>query len=234
MPHSDIHGSKGARPSPRLFAACHVLHRLSVPRHPPNALRRLISAADKTAHASGRLVSSSIAAVQPAAIIAGTIQPYRAPAPTVSQPQTPTPDRTAPVTFLFTMSNTHADRHRRHPPQSRLSYSGPSVSALAAAHGAARLARRLFGLGAPARSVMVDGGRDRTDDLKLAKLALSQLSYAPVARSAATRPIEASGGLLRSGTPEAERPTVCPPELWWAREDLNLRPHAYQARALTN
>jgi len=21
---------------------------------------------------------------------------------------------------------------------------------------------------------------------------------------------------------------------WWAREDLNLRPHAYQARALTN
>ena len=28
----------GARPSPRLFAACHVLHRLSVPRHPPDAL----------------------------------------------------------------------------------------------------------------------------------------------------------------------------------------------------
>ena len=42
MPHSEIHGSKGARPSPRLFAACHVLHRLSVPRHPPNALTRLI------------------------------------------------------------------------------------------------------------------------------------------------------------------------------------------------
>ncbi len=49
LPHSEIHGSKGARPSPRLFAACHVLHRLSVPRHPPNALRRLISAAGKTA-----------------------------------------------------------------------------------------------------------------------------------------------------------------------------------------
>ena len=49
LPHSEIHGSKGARPSPQLFAACHVLHRLSVPRHPPNALRRLISAADKTA-----------------------------------------------------------------------------------------------------------------------------------------------------------------------------------------
>ena len=54
------------------------------------------------------------------------------------------------------------------------------------------------------------GGRDRTDDLKLAKLALSQLSYAP-------------------GFMEAQ-----PYGKWWAREDLNLRPHAYQACALTN
>ena len=38
LPHSDIHGSKSARLSPWLFAACHVLHRLLVPRHPPNAL----------------------------------------------------------------------------------------------------------------------------------------------------------------------------------------------------
>ena len=38
LPHSDIHGSKPARGSPWLFAACHVLHRLLVPRPPPNAL----------------------------------------------------------------------------------------------------------------------------------------------------------------------------------------------------
>src|ERR1019366_6306599 len=38
LPHSDVHGSKPARGSPWLFAACHVLHRLLVPRHPPNAL----------------------------------------------------------------------------------------------------------------------------------------------------------------------------------------------------
>ena len=38
LPHSDISGSTSARLSPELFAACHVLHRLSVPRHPPNAL----------------------------------------------------------------------------------------------------------------------------------------------------------------------------------------------------
>ena len=49
------------------------------------------------------------------------------------------------------------------------------------------------------------GGRDRTDDLMLAKHALSQLSYAPTGK-----------------------------DRWWAREDLNFRPHAYQARALTN
>ena len=41
LPHSDIHGSKPARGSPWLLAACHVLHRLLVPRHPPNALLAL-------------------------------------------------------------------------------------------------------------------------------------------------------------------------------------------------
>jgi hypothetical protein len=52
--------------------------------------------------------------------------------------------------------------------------------------------------------------RDRTDDLMLAKHALSQLSYGPDRPAGARRP------------------------KWWAWEDLNLRPHAYQARALTN
>jgi hypothetical protein len=42
FPHSEICGSKGARASPQLIAACHVLHRLSVPRHPSEALMRLI------------------------------------------------------------------------------------------------------------------------------------------------------------------------------------------------
>src|SRR5262249_14394219 len=50
------------------------------------------------------------------------------------------------------------------------------------------------------------GGADRarTGDPLLAKQVLSQLSYGPAHRS------------------------------WWAREDLNFRPHAYQARALTS
>ena|GEM_PF-1317125 len=41
LPHSEIPGSKGARASPGLFAACHVLHRLSAPRHSPDALGSL-------------------------------------------------------------------------------------------------------------------------------------------------------------------------------------------------
>ena len=38
LPHSEIHGSKVACTSPWLIAACHVLHRLPEPRHPPYAL----------------------------------------------------------------------------------------------------------------------------------------------------------------------------------------------------
>ena len=50
--------------------------------------------------------------------------------------------------------------------------------------------------------------RDRTDDLMLAKHALSQLSYGPILVPANRR-------------------------RWWARVDSNYRPHAYQACALT-
>ena len=43
FPHSDIPGSLHICYSPRLFAACHVLLRLLVPRHSPYALRSLTS-----------------------------------------------------------------------------------------------------------------------------------------------------------------------------------------------
>ncbi len=41
LPHSDICGSMAMCASPQLFAACHVLHRLMVPRHSPCALCNL-------------------------------------------------------------------------------------------------------------------------------------------------------------------------------------------------
>ena len=41
FPHSEIPGSKGASPSPRLIAGSRVLHRRLAPRHPPYALSSL-------------------------------------------------------------------------------------------------------------------------------------------------------------------------------------------------
>ena len=43
FPHSDIPGLTDICSYPRLFAACHVLHRLLVPRHSPYALSSLTS-----------------------------------------------------------------------------------------------------------------------------------------------------------------------------------------------
>ncbi len=43
LPHSEISGSLLARSSPKLIAACHVLLRLSTPKHPPCTLRSLIA-----------------------------------------------------------------------------------------------------------------------------------------------------------------------------------------------
>ena len=41
FPHSEISGSMLICSSPKLIAACHVLHRLLMPRHSPCALLRL-------------------------------------------------------------------------------------------------------------------------------------------------------------------------------------------------
>ena len=43
LPHSDMRGSFHACRSPRLFAACRVLPRRRKPRHPPSAIRNLLS-----------------------------------------------------------------------------------------------------------------------------------------------------------------------------------------------
>ena len=49
FPHSDISGSLGMCPSPKLFAAYHVFHRLLVPRHPPYALSSMTKMTQKAA-----------------------------------------------------------------------------------------------------------------------------------------------------------------------------------------
>ena len=54
FPHSEISGSMGICPSPKLFAAYHVFHRLLVPRHPPCALSSLTSCISAAGTASIR------------------------------------------------------------------------------------------------------------------------------------------------------------------------------------
>ena len=63
FPHSEIRGSKLIRSSPRLIAAYHVLHRLSAPRHPPNALKALDRSHDRcpqTYQAHGHMIRKTI------------------------------------------------------------------------------------------------------------------------------------------------------------------------------
>jgi hypothetical protein len=214
FPHSDICGSKGARASPQLFAACHVLHRLSVPRHPPNALLALDCV---TRHAqtqkpvwmkmhrtagmkhtfSLRIALFRNARAQTSHIFSATvIGMNKRHGKSSGQAPSPSHKSIPDLKRLATYSHCHRTKlsaelsARRRRTQHLLDDNFPR-----------RNSRRPQNPLPPAGN----GGADRvrTGDLLLAKQALSQLSYGP------------GRG-------------------WWAREDLNFRPHAYQARALTN
>lgn len=221
LPHSDIHGSKPARGSPWLFAACHVLHRLLVPRHPPNALialktrMNILSQGRKTSRPP--CTETIHKTVDQSPLIAR-----------LHEPQTRTKSHThsslAPMNVSFAAESFRTPKGT--PPLVRLAdrdtpTDAPEPIQLPKTNTRRMPKSTLRDLSSPQRRHPVrstrpathkakdlgGGGRDRTDDPLLAKQVLSQLSYTPN-----------SGG----------------PRFWWAREDLNLRPHAYQACALTN
>ena len=58
LPHSEIFGSKPIPGSPKLIAGYHVLHRLLLPRHPPNALLALDPIQRRTGLACAPLCSA--------------------------------------------------------------------------------------------------------------------------------------------------------------------------------
>ena len=171
FPHSEIVGSKPARGSPTLIAACYVLHRLSVPRHPRNALMTLDRFLRRGKPNAASTYSANVCITDTCPILCRTDH---------------VPDQEKPI---------HDDKE-------------PCVQARNAFDNVDGKESSTSQRITASSDDRLRGGasRDRTDDLKLAKLALSQLSYGPVF-------------------------TV---RVWWAREDLNLRPHAYQACALTN
>jgi hypothetical protein len=75
--------------------------------------------------------------------------------------------------------------------------------------------------------------RDRTDDLLLAKQALSQLSYGPGHRRTRSCPTPCARRHQPRGYHVRSLKVRARDCGWWAWVDSNYRPHAYQACALT-
>ena len=210
FPHSEICGSKSARLSPQLIAACYVLHRLCAPRHPPDALALTLDRSAYVPCLEKRPVREPRGGLRYSSVYgwgsdAGN---YR-------------PSRMHPSLFLdglmrsvlsvvleinrlcirqippFTMSENGARRTGirtirplSHTPNFDSVEEDVVLPQMRSCARPPTLKFRWTSFAAhwPAiRSCEAakDGGadRDRTDDLKLAKLALSQLSYGPIPRS---------------------------------------------------
>jgi hypothetical protein len=116
LPHSEIRGSKGARPSPRLIAACHVLHRLSVPRHPPDALNLTLDLSFR--HAQGQASRSLPARGEDALAPRSHPTPSPSPRPARGEPRHPPGGSSTSLGFqdLFTMSKNRAPDRPSGPP----------------------------------------------------------------------------------------------------------------------
>jgi hypothetical protein len=203
LPHSEIPGSTIARISPGLIAACHALHRLSVPRHPPDALNTLDSAKPAThrgksrrkrqiaredtlphkAENGGQRTDDRAPTRNPPRLSASvtlSLHPVKEHAGNASRiaGKPAFPDRlpssvfrprraAAPSRFRPEPSPAPGGSHRFEPPPRSL----PRYS-------------REYRCRAPQALACGGGERDRTDDLLLAKQALSQLSYTPSLRAA--------------------------------------------------
>ena len=113
FPHSDISGSTSARDSPKLFAACHVLHRLLAPRHPPRALCSLTPPASDQAVSRGwdrdRDISLTTRRNRRSSICRNTIQLLRC-GPLARASATARHGRTAAPAIRWSV----ASRHGRH------------------------------------------------------------------------------------------------------------------------
>ena len=153
FPHSEIDGSKPARGSPSLIAACYVLHRLSVPRHPRNALLTLDRILRRGKPNTGREKHSEF--TRHACVRRTEARPAHA------------PDQKN----LFTMTKSSLFARLRPSTFSRRQGRFPSEQDQ---------------FRKPVAAPAGGASRDRTGDLKLAKLALSQLSYGPLPAPPAT------------------------------------------------
>ncbi len=204
FPHSEIRGSKAARASPRLIATCYVLHRLSVPRHPPNALNSLdpkqpVSRPAASAHSAlhnldltnHKSFITSTPRTQPRRRHAGTkfksIQPRTPPDRSPEKPKAKRPRKTTCGQSMHPINNVKQQTHRPRPiGNSNARYLSrnprlPRLRQIPASNPSIKSRHQI-----PAAPRHGGAERDRTDDLLLAKQALSQLSYSPKAISQST------------------------------------------------
>ena len=199
LPHSEISGSKPARGSPKLFAACHVLHRLLAPRHPPDAL----------------------AFLDP---------PQRQPHPRGARPSPRWVIKQQPTKAYPCFPDARPRRKRRR----------------ACVHACQRpLAQRCTDAQRPA-SVPANGLSSPLHDVK--DRATGSTGGGSPRHGSSGPPHETGAGGSRRGRgsligfrgPDGPGRLPRPPCLarpagrWWAWADLNGRPHAYQACALTS
>ena len=208
FPHSDIPGSKGALASPGLIAECHVLHRLLLPRHPPNALIALDPIQKKTGPLVRRRFKPSthpiarIRSLRPdGAPSAGRATAAKSERPGAHHPQ---PDRPHGQCVL------------------RL---GKTVSGCPAARSAAR------GLSSSRNTPVAHSVRSPlgTDPKTSRVFALFTMSICLILRSDRKNHRRVVLPVSSSSLP----PPLGARADWWVGEELNLRPHAYQACALT-
>jgi hypothetical protein len=183
FPDSEIRGSEGARPYSRLIAACYVLHRLCAPRHPPDALALTL---DRSAFVPCPERRPVLRGANKFAHLRMTLSPENGylRSVLVSYGSTGRANRLTPPSQCQ-----RSEYGTQGPERSRFRISCPiSVDDAGLLRRSSRL-QPAFALRATARSpsslprAKASGAdRDRTDDLKLAKLALSQLSYGPLVR----------------------------------------------------
>ena len=228
FPHSEIRGSTIARISPQLIAACHVLHRLLAPRHPPNALIAL-----NTYHQC----------------------PHAGPSPT----QRSSAYQTKTQTGDSRPGKSRGDRGQAQLTHSLLFTTPPVQRRALAPHNTAGLVTNQSDSPVKQHASQV---RSIADHHQAANPLCSGTH--PIRRTSRpstnqanpleTVGIEPTAPCLQSRCSTTElRPHIPgpqpnhqdkpgspltlpeePSDQWWAKEDLNLRPHAYQACALTN
>ena len=172
MPHSEIHGSKIARSSPWLIATCYVLHRLSVPRHSPNALQRLITKLSCT----GTSPIHDVSAFSNSRYMnhASNLHERNPEITQGSRPNTRFGQHHLHNNKEHASNCLSASGHKSGSRRKLCCYSIPGIR-----FPGSDLESLFSGICFRRFSSIGGGGRDRTDDLLLAKPALSQLSYAP-------------------------------------------------------